>query len=399
MKDTPWLTKKAWATNELTSDVRKEAWWLLSIGLALLAMAGSALHEIADEWRQGNYLIVLVLIFPVSGFVLLTLSFQRWLQWWRFGKSLLVLDPFPASIGGQCGGCIHLKMPYDKNQAFSLKLECTYSYVTRSGNKSTRKQETRWYQEGFGDSQYAQNNNTDVRFCFDLPDDLPPTELNKRDHHLWTLRVSTEHKGRPFERVYRLPVFRTNRATSIYRRSLATEHPANAERVTKRLSQLDIDDDGQTVLIQHHYGRRLLERIGIMLFGSVFVGSGIGLYLVGAPIIFPIMFTPIGAAFVVFAVYALTNHYVVNLSTKSLITHRRILGLFGQQQEIPTSQIKRLEVSPASVWRGQQGNQKYYYTIKAVLTSGKSVVLVEMAEGKVAAESLKDKLATRLDKR
>jgi hypothetical protein len=398
MSETPWLTQKAWAKNEITSDVRKEAWWLLGFAIFLLAISFPVTSELPKEIRQENYIALLVVMFPIGGVVLLSLSLGRWMQWWRFGNSPLVLDPFPASVGGQCGGDILLNMPYDKSQTFSLKLECIYSYVTRSGNKSTRKEEVRWYQEGFGFAHYAQNNKTSVRFCFDLPKDAPQTELKQRDHHYWLLRLATRSNGKSFDRKYRIPVFKTGAKPSIHNTYLAVEHEANDQRVDDRIRVLKLDDDGQDITIKHPYFRRLLERIGIFLFGSIFVASGTGVYIAGAPIIFPIFFIPIGAAFCIFAIYALINRYTVTVAPNSLTMERRILGLFGKTQSIAWSDIKRLEKSQASVWQGQQGNQKHYYTLKAVPNVGKPVVLIEKLEGKVAADSVLEQLEARLSK-
>lgn len=391
----PWQAKKEWTTNEIRSSITLDAWVLLGMGLLFTLISSPALLELPEELRRENRLILLVLLFPTAGLFMLALSLRRWIQWWRFGKSPLVLSPFPGSIGGQFGGRLVLNAPYDKSQLVSLKLSCIYSFVTRSGNKSTRKEDVRWYQEGYGTVQYEQNNRTAVTFCFDVPEELPESELNKRDFHYWVVQVKTKLKGKPFHRRYRVPVFRTNKGSSIYASHNATEHPANSQRVQNRIAELGLEDTGQTLRMTHPYFRRFGERVSIFLFGSVFMGSGIGVSFIGAPFIFPLVFVPIGFGFMAFAIYALINKYDVSIAYNLIQTQRTLLGIFKTQHSFDRNEIKRFEKSQASVWQGQQGDQKHFYTIKAVPKSGKPHLLIEKLEGKAAADTMVDTLNER----
>jgi hypothetical protein len=65
------------------------------------------------------------------GLGLLVWAVRQTLAWRCFGMTLLELDPFPGAIGGDIGGLLELRLPYNPRCPFRITLTCLYVYTRR----------------------------------------------------------------------------------------------------------------------------------------------------------------------------------------------------------------------------------------------------------------------------
>ena len=102
--DKPWLINDDWQTGTIRSGSRTAMWgaWVFAIFWNAISsfMPFLAYREITEN---GNYIVLIMLLFPLVGISLLAWAVRRTLEWRRFGPAPVTLDPFPGSIGGHVG--------------------------------------------------------------------------------------------------------------------------------------------------------------------------------------------------------------------------------------------------------------------------------------------------------
>lgn len=168
--DKPWLAEPDWHDNVIFSDARAGAWgmWFFAI-LWNLISAPSVVMGFPEVWRDEGYIALLIFLFPLVGLWLLYLAIKQTLEWKRFGRTPLTLDPFPGSIGGDVGGEIITRIRYNSAQIYKVTLTCVYSYVSGSGKNRTRKERVKWQDEGYAHAEPAAEGSR-LKFRFKVPD-------------------------------------------------------------------------------------------------------------------------------------------------------------------------------------------------------------------------------------
>jgi len=372
--------------NQFYSDAKKKIWVFFGLGLIITLISSPVLFAISDEWEKENYLVLLALIFPLIGIFFLVAGLRSLYRWLKFGRSPLVLDPFPGGIGGVVGGKISIGIRYDHEQVYRVSLICMHSKVVRNGGKSSTTHRVRWSEEGIAYTESGLRTSTELKFAFEVPESLPETTEVSSDYIYWQVRVQSNIQGVLFERRYEIPVYETDQPLYGQAR-LSIEHPFMDQLADSRIERLNIqEEDGQLSLYYpmfHDFGQRAAS----ILFGSVFVASGVGIGLGGGSFIFPLFFVPIGGLFIFFAVAGLIRSYKVTLSANGIETETNTLGVWRQSMQVEASKVIKFETKNAHGWKG--GNdQKVHCLIEANLEQGKAVKIVERVESKEAAKKL-----------
>ena len=103
----PWLALPEWRDNRIASQALAglRLHWLFALGLAALG-APVLVFALPGELEKGNYAALLALIFPLAALCFLVSALRKTLEWRRFGRLALVMDPFPGSLGGDVGGSL-----------------------------------------------------------------------------------------------------------------------------------------------------------------------------------------------------------------------------------------------------------------------------------------------------
>jgi hypothetical protein len=197
-----WQLRDGWQENGIRSEARRGTLFMWGFAIFWNAVSSPLLFQFIPELEDGNYAMLLGLLFPVVGAYLLYKAIVMTLEYRRYGVILLNMDPFPGSIGGHIGGSLVVKGHDTLQTDFRIGVECVYSYVSGSGDNRSRSERIRWSEEG---SARVENHIDGVRlsFRFDVPGDLPEADVDQKgDYYFWRLRLKAAVEGVDLDRNY-----------------------------------------------------------------------------------------------------------------------------------------------------------------------------------------------------
>lgn len=213
--DKPWLAKPEWANNKISSDAKTVMYVLIFFSLIWNLMVWPTLLFNGESiYNEVHPMILPILaIFPLVGLYLIFLSSKAVKQHISFGKTPLVLTPFPGSIGGQIGGKVEFSKHISSLESFPVKVVCLRKNLSSSKQGSNIKEHLVWEGNTFA-RHYSHATGSGLEFSLDVPDNLPETELDKDDHwHEW--RVDIESPEIKLKRSFDIPVYRTAQQSTI----------------------------------------------------------------------------------------------------------------------------------------------------------------------------------------
>ncbi len=209
----PWRWKEDWNAGEIKGGSRAEAWMLAGMGLVFIGLSAPGVGAIPREWREGNYLILLVLLFVLVGFGLLIAAWRRAWQYWRYGPLIFRPEPLPGSWGGFVGGVISI--PQGVWLVGDVELKLRNLRLTQSGSGKNRRttEAVRWETETTLD--HTQLSTLDklreLPVLFHVPRDKgqPCDEADPEDRTVWRLSVTMPVRGmrRALTTSWDVPVF------------------------------------------------------------------------------------------------------------------------------------------------------------------------------------------------
>ncbi|MDH3377280.1 MAG: DUF3592 domain-containing protein, partial [Gammaproteobacteria bacterium] len=411
-----WQSKPDWRANRIRSDAKAGVWVLWGFAIVWNLISSPLLFVFRDELEQGNHAIWIGLLFPIVGVGLLLYAIKKTLEWRRFGVTLLRLRPFPGEIGGMVAGYIDVRLPYDPHLKAECALSCTRHYWTRSGGKHKNRQDIVWQ-----DRQPARvesgANGTRLSFEFRTESGTPATSMESGDHHTWTLSIAAELPGADLARNFEIPVYDTQAefgpdsagaeesdiSTSGDDRLVASwfaAPPAPAPTgVTSAPVRPDIDIPNDVVQITERGDdlelffppfRNRGVAAAVFIMGLVFTIVGLAMFLYrgtwGVPIIFPIVFFPIGVLLLLCAIYIFGNSLRVNVSRSGIATMRRIVGMSFANQ-IGAGDV--VAMSKSITMQSSSGNEhRVWYSVKIEKREGGSITVADGLPSSSSAEQV-----------
>lgn len=121
----------------------------------------------------------------------------------RHGTAVFEMDTWPATMGDRLSGTVDTGVPLDDrpSDGFHVVLTC----YERKGRSSYR---TRWYAEDQVSGQPGPEGTLSLPVAFDLPDDEPPSTLERTSTRtIWRLEVQTDALDPPYHPYFDVPVF------------------------------------------------------------------------------------------------------------------------------------------------------------------------------------------------
>lgn len=396
--DSPWLANKEWQTNELKSSAKTELYFAWGFAILWNLISSPILFLIREEVvEKHNYPALLGLLFTFVGIGLFIWAIRKTLEWRKFGTTLLVLDPFPGSIGGQVGGSIELRYPYDGTSRFMLTLASIHSYETGSGDDRRQTENALWSDTAVAHTEMGLYG-TRVVFCFDVPEGLTPSDAadRGRDYYMWRLTMKADLPGTDIKRNFDIPVYPTkeksrridSRATESAR--MATDEvmaTAARTRVTLRPS-----DQGQEMF--YPAGRNIGGALMLIIVGGIFTGAGVFILWRNDFPIFTIpfgsIFALIGGLILIGGIYMPINSLTVRKEGDGcIVAIRRILGIPVKVSRFYPQDIAAFETS-SNFSSGEGTEQIKHFSIFIRLHHGARVCIGESFHGKREAEVAMD---------
>jgi hypothetical protein len=355
-KGKPWLQNRDWNSPVIYSNAKGGIWAAWIFAIIWNGISSPALFAVSDELDKGNYAILFALLFPLVGLGILYWAIKATLEWWRFGKTPLLLEPYPGAIGGDVGGEIQVNTPFDPNLKYQVELACMHSYVSGSGKNRSRHESVVWQDQGSAQAQHSQVG-TALRFCFSVPEDLPESQERSDRYHYWRLKLHCDMPGVDLNRQFQIPVFKTGTKSTATKTASYTgsSHEDNIEAISKVMS---VDELGDGLSLGFAMGRCLGMGLFLFAIGLIFTVAGVFAVSEGAPFLFGIIFPLVGGAMLLGGVYIPLNRLDVVINHDGIFTRRSFLGVVVKKRFIPRSQISGIELS-----KGSSFGQTQYYNL------------------------------------
>ncbi len=164
-----------------------------------------------------------------------------------------------------------------------------------------------------------------------------------------------------------------------------------SELVDDRISKINFDDRGSEIESRVPRFSYAYDRLGGILFGGIFVGSGIGVSIAGAPFIFPLLFVPIGSIIMLVSLRNYLTAIRTVVSKKGIFYQSSLIGIWKQEKDMSINNFKEFTIKSASTWQSNSGTARHFFAIQASDNSGKSIVIVDKVEGQETADALVEK--------
>ncbi|NVK21150.1 MAG: DUF3592 domain-containing protein [Kangiellaceae bacterium] len=400
----PWLWKEQWQSGALKSNNKLGFYGLLVFAILWNAISlPSSGFAMAEFFNTKDYAILLVLLFPLIGIGLITACVVMYRRWKKFGEVTLQLQQLPFAIGAHNKGYIEVSQALPSETPVLLTLTCKRQKQTGSGkNKSTRTTII-WQGDQRVFAQLYGHQETRLNFDFKIPKDLPEyDDSNSRDKLLWELTANADLKGVDFKVSFDVPAFVVAHRLGLEKDDydlFTDDKPAAFMEASQ--PTMSSGGDWQHLGLVHQvtnqgnqYFFPALRHKGMsietFIFGSFFAGSGWLAHVLGAPLLFPIMFLGIGVLIAYWGLRMMTYRSQVTVSGGSLIYQSGHLGL-GQTKEIPKEQIQAIQINSNM----SQGDKRYYH-IDVLLRDGSKVTIAKQLLVKADVEAWVEQIKEEL---
>lgn len=381
--DAPWLNYPAWAKNKIRSNQGskvKFAWFMTGIWNAVALPL--SIFVIPKNIANGNYVVAIALMFPIVGLFLLHWAIKITRDFRRYGDPVLVLDPFPGSIGGDFGGFIEFAC--QEQTHFNLTLTC-FNVKPNHGSDNETVETAIWQTEGAAGLASALQGGR-LQFRFSIPNDLPSSEPPKTKQNFikWRLDIECDAIEPKFSRQFEVPVFATGKTASMAIED-AQQHPMVAKQQAEdALNALNIEFAPEGVIIKRGYWHNAKAISPILIFGLVFVAAGVFFLHVGAPAFLPVIFILIGFVATAGCLDSLLHEQKVAINAEGISIEKRYIGFLSSRRFIKRDKVHYLALKQ-SYSTQHEGKYKTFYKLQACLTLGKPVLITGSIAGEGAA--------------
>jgi hypothetical protein len=395
------LDRKDWRRGRARSRAAAELagiWFAVTIWTALSVPMVWKLTT--EPQLRGTPWAWLIGLFVFVGVWILFQALRQSGEWLRFGRMEIELDPSPGSLGGHVGGSLRVGVRHRDPEAYRVTLACVRSTLRSSGENRSRREAVVWSSE-IVPSVERSSRGVRLRFTFQVPDDLPPSEPRSEDYTYWSIRVVARVPGLDLDRAFEVPVVAADKPALAS--TPAFGDPPSASLEGPRAGPVRVERrDGATVL-KYPAGRERGISTGLFIAGLVFVGfaGGGGWFLaqellspggtfawiaglVGVPMV--VLFGSVGLLFALLGLYNGLNALEVTFSDGQLEVRRSVLGI-GVGRSVPFDQVEGIEMK-INGQLGQGSKAAVFYGIRAHLRNGSSMPMGDGLRGPTLAEEV-----------
>lgn len=390
----------------ISSNEKSSYWFLIGFGLLFMLPGILFVLEVAAAIRKEDYGIFAVLLFPAVGFGIAFAGWKMRQKFLFFGPTPLVPSPLSGQIGGQLGGSIHFTKTVQQS-ALKVHLACVHTYTSGSGDNKSTHHSTLWDNDSkpfIKPGPYG----TELQFCFDVPAGERPSGRHPRKGSVsWQVSIEGQVDGQPFKRSWKVPATPGTsvcalKIPSAHKEKIHQEKRQAAEASANTQIQTEITSDGIDLVSEQ--GRNKTMSIPFMLFGLIFGGVGIGLF-VGAFngemmlwLMAPI-FTAVGFGIFGLGLFLAGRKLECKVIDDTVHVRRSFFGriIYTRQGKLTSANQLELKETMSS----QSGNKRTEYFALYAQVMGENKIrqklkLVEGIEGKMAAEAIQRKIEEAL---
>jgi hypothetical protein len=203
----PWMWNEEWVDRRISDQSRRGTGILWGFALLWNAMTLPTLYLLRETIAGAtNPVYYAAYLFPVAGLLLILAAARLTLRAMRFPRSTLMLDSFPAPIGGTLHGSVHVPHPLANVTAVTVRLVAlAHEHRGNTTTSSIVFDQQRAVPPGI------------VRLAADgvvipveiaIPSDAPPTSITGVPRQIfWRLSVDAELPGIDYKATFDVPVF------------------------------------------------------------------------------------------------------------------------------------------------------------------------------------------------
>lgn len=407
--DEPWLANPKWRDNLIYSDARSGVtfWWITALILGVIGILPFTATSTTGSSVTTSE-VQLITVFPLNLLVMAAfgVAFKSTWQWWRYGASPLILDPFPGAIGGDVAGEILFKMPYHRGTKAEVQLTAARKDERR--DKEGFDTTVEWQEDGY--AQVAEKNGEiALQFRFAVPEGLPQSDISDERrryanrHYEWTLHVTVKTPQEEIKRKYEIPVYPTAQLTSTIEVDTLQENPfANHHHAAHQILPVIRQQGAETIL--------KFPMRGFTVGMQLLLWFGLGLSLLGGIVLFgssainiarvtSVIYLSLGLLIVGRTLYHHFNALQVQFTGNIVISERLLLGIALRSRYVSYFDIRNISFK---LTPGKQRGQSHQaeHLVYATTNQGE-IILAERIEGRRKAELVCEHLRklTRLDER
>ena len=386
-----WQDIGDWKDGRVRSGAKTLVWISLLFGITFTGISLPGVLAVPEEIANGNYAILLVLLFPLVGLGALALFIHSILAWRKFGRTEVVLDPVPGSIGGDFGGSLEIGIRWKRDLKMDVTLDCQHLRTTGSGKNRSTKTSVVWQRQGIATITPTQAG-IRCEFRFDIPEGVPQSEATSRDYHRWLLQLECDLPGIDFKRSFVVPIFHTPVAQ---RSSLKVGYAKDSAPLQQAPDNIvRINDSSEGLVFYYPWYRHWWMGFMTTVVGTIFVLAG---YFVGkesGDILFPIAFGGIGGVCAMIGLYVLGNTLTTTVTNQGIRIVRNVFGI-RFQRKATREDIIRLDRRIGS--QMQTGaSMRVYYAIDAHTRDNRRITIADTLEGSRLTDFVEAKIRRAL---
>lgn len=385
----PWLSYRQWAEPTILSNAKvfnksvlifAICWNTLSLGLIFMVI--SAIIQSSDIGRL--YLLLGSLTLPAIGAFFIYYWHRNHKQYQRIGPMPLTLDPYPASIGGECGGTIELSNEQLKSAKVSLQCFDTYR----------QRQEIQirilWEDAQIVHWQHKADN-LNIAFCFELPQYVPLPDLpSVTNGKQWRLRLTAIlNDGTQIDRDYNdLPVFNTQQRSEVSDTVKELSKSTDALRLQRKLvdSVLPIQLGAKGYELNYPAYQQSMALI-FSIIGTLTVYFGISSTSLTANITFLLL----GGTIAITGLAWFATSLSITFGRDGITTKTTIFGIVKKPKFLPSYAFKKFDKKITNI-TGIHYKTVQYYSIEAHSNDGQKIVVAQNLEGLLNVKAAIEKL-------
>lgn len=378
---------------EVIYSSERHGFWLFAfMAFMFIGISLSPVLAIVDEIRKGNWLILVVLLFPLAGIWLAYMAWKSRRDWKFYGSLPLTLTPFPGQLGGDVAGQIDLPNWYGEC-AWQVTLQCV-RIVTAGGKNSSTRESILW-QKDQAPHVVAQGVGSAVRFLFTPPPDLAVTGQSGRERIEWRISLVGPKTPVPLTRTYAIPVEQGGGKG----KALPAEHVQRSEKqallesISAAADQIDVQQLGDGLRLYSRVGRNASMALVLTVMGVVFAGAAIGMAIAAASqgfmlYIMSFFFGLFGFPMFFGGVFMAGRALEARVSAQQVDIVRYWAGRALWRRRGTLLQASQLVLTSGG--SSTSGNRKTEYFHIEVKCDGKKLRIAEGLVGREVAEAMRD---------
>jgi len=216
--DKPWLWREDWRAGVIRDSSRLLVLVFAAFTAPFIAisfptglMSWRLIHQSPVDVAR----VVCILVFPAVGAVLLLVLLVLFLRWRKVGNTYFEMATLPGIIGGKLDGTIRIRRHLAPDGGFRLRLSCTRTVTTGSGQGKSTSTHVLHQQELTIARELLSHDRsqTAIPVLFGIPYRARPTG----DRIGWRLEVEAELPGLDYRTHFDVPVFKTPESSPSFR--------------------------------------------------------------------------------------------------------------------------------------------------------------------------------------